>query len=141
MADRAVHLPIGWAAHLLDEFAIGMEEESVDGFLLTLDRALRQVIAAGSNVADWREVLAVMRRYALPYLDHEELLWAENLYQKATVMIEETARRIDMRQAWQKMEQARLLGNIEADLITAFDVAGLMDVLAERLPTLGIPSC
>jgi DNA-binding LacI/PurR family transcriptional regulator/signal transduction histidine kinase len=141
MADSAACLPPGWAARLLDEFAVGMEKKSADGFLLTLDRALRQVIAAGSNVADWREVLAVMRRYVLPHLDHEELLWAEYLCQKANVMIGEVARRIDMRQAWQKMEQARLLGNTEAALITSFDVARLMDVLVERLPTLDIPSC
>ncbi|MBN1813864.1 MAG: substrate-binding domain-containing protein [Anaerolineae bacterium] len=141
MADRAAHLPAGWATHLLDEFAVGVGKKSADGFLLTLDRALRQITAVGSSVADWHEVLAVLRRYAWPYLNHEEMLWAEYLCQKANVMIGETARRIDMRQAWQKMEQARLLGNIEADLITAFDVARLTDVLAERLPTLGIPSC
>jgi PAS domain S-box-containing protein len=141
MANRAVHLPVGWASHLLDEFAAGMKKKSVDGFLLTLDRSLYRATASGSNVPDWREVLAVMRRYTLPHLDQEELLWAEYLCQKANVIIGETARRIDMRQAWQKMEQARLLGNIEADLITAFDVKRLMDVLTERLPTLDIPSC
>lgn len=141
IADRATHLPAGWAPHLLDEFTVGMEKKSVDGFLLTLDRALRQITAAGSDVSDWHEILAVLRRYAWPYLSHEEALWAEYLCQKANVMIGETARRIDMRQAWQKMEQARLLGNIEADLITAFDVTRLIDVLAERLPTLGVPSC
>jgi PAS domain S-box-containing protein len=141
MAERAAHLPAEWAAHLLDEFAVGLGKKSADGFLLTLDRALRQVTSAGSNVADWHLVLAVLRRHALPYLNHEEVLWAEYLCQKANVMIGETARRIDMRQAWQKMEQARLLGSTEADLITAFDVASLTDVLAERLPTLGIPSC
>ena len=141
VANHASHLPTGWATHLLDEFVAGVENKSVDGFLLTLDRILRQVTAAGNNVADWRKVLVVMRRYALPHLNHEESLWAEVLCQKAIVMIGEMARRIDMRQAWEKMEQARLLGNIEADLITAFDVASLMDVLAERLPTVDIPSC
>ncbi|MBN1979347.1 MAG: substrate-binding domain-containing protein [Anaerolineae bacterium] len=141
IANRAVHLPVGWASHLLDKFAVGMKKKSVDDFLLTLDRTLHQATASGSNVADWREVLAVMRRYTSPHLDQEELLWAEYLCQKANVIIGEAARRIDMRQAWQKMEQARLLGNIEADLITAFDVKRLTDVLTERLPTLDIPSC
>jgi PAS domain S-box-containing protein len=141
IADRATHLPAGWASHLLDEFTVGVEKKSVDGFLLTLDKALRQITAARSDVSDWHEILAVLRRHAWPYLSHEEMLWAEYLCQKANVTIGETVRRIDMRQAWQKMEQARLLGNIEADLITAFDVARLTDVLTERLPTLGVPSC
>jgi PAS domain S-box-containing protein len=141
LMDRPNHLPARWATRLLDEFVAGIEKKSADGFLRALDQMLSQITAYGSNVADWHEVLAVLRRYVLPYLGHEEVVWTDDLWQKASVMIGEAAKRIEMRRTWQKTEQARLLGNTEADLITTFDLARLTDVLAERLPALDIPSC
>jgi PAS domain S-box-containing protein len=141
VADRSGHLSAGWAAQLLNAFVAEMDNKSAGTFLLTLNKVLRQVTAIGSNVADWHEVLSVLRRYASPSLGDDEALWAEDLWQKAGIMIGETARRVEMQQAWQKTQQAQLLGDIEGALITTFDVARLMDLLAERLPQLGISGC
>jgi signal transduction histidine kinase/DNA-binding LacI/PurR family transcriptional regulator len=139
--DRSGHLPTGWAAHLLDALVAELDSKSAGGFLLALDKVLRHVIAAESNVADWHGVLSVLRRHALPYLGNHEVFQAEDLWQQARVMIGETEKRVEMYQAWQKTRQARLLGEIEEDLITTFDVARLADLLVEKLPHLGIPSC
>jgi PAS domain S-box-containing protein len=135
------HLPAEWAAGLLDALAGELAGEAAGGFLTALDKVLRQVIAAGGDVADCHVVLSVLRRHVLPCLGGAEVLRAEDLWQQARVMIGETAKRIEMHQTWRKTQQARMLGEIEGDLITTFDLTGLMNILIERLPRLGIPSC
>jgi GAF domain-containing protein len=76
----------------------------------------------------------------LPYLDDETLLLAETLWQQARVMIGEIAERAQAYKALQGEQQAQILRQIEASLITTFDVGALMDVLAGELPGLGLPS-
>jgi PAS domain S-box-containing protein len=125
----------------LDAFAGELAGESAGGFLLALDKVLRQVTAAGGDVADWHTVLSVLRRHVLPCLGSAQALRAEDLWQQARVMIGETAKRVEMHQAWRETQQARLFGEIEGTLITTFDVTRLMGVLVDRLPRLGIPSC
>ncbi len=139
--DRSGHLPLGWAARLLDAFVAELDAKSVGGFLLALDKVLRHAAAAESNLVDWHGVLSVLRRHALPYLSQHEVLQAEDLWQQARVMIGEVEKRVEMYQAWQKTRQAWLLAEIEGGLIATFDVARLADLLVERLPNLGIPSC
>ncbi len=141
VGDYSDHLPIGWAAQLLDAFVAELEEKSAARFLSALGEVLRQVTAAGSDVSDWHGVLSVLRRHTLPCLEVDQVLRAEDLWQQARVMIGEAVKRVEMRQAWQKTQQARLLTEIEGALNTTFDLAGLMDLLVEKLPYLGIPSC
>ncbi len=138
---HADHLPAVWAADLLDAFAGDLSGESAGGFLPALDKLLCQVMAAGGNVADWHAVLSMLRRHMLPCLSSTEALRAEDLWQQARVMLGETAKRAEMHRTWREMQQTWLLEEIEGTLITTFDVTGLMDVLAERLPGLGVPSC
>jgi len=56
-------------------------------------------------------------------------------------MIGETAQRAQAYQTFQAARQAQTLREIETTLTTTLDVAGLMDVLAQNLPRLGIPGC
>ena len=51
------------------------------------------------------------------------------------------AERSQAYQILQAEQQAQTLRELSQSLITTFDIAGLMDVLAEGLPRLGIPSC
>ncbi len=139
--DHSDRLPMGWAAGLLDAFVGELASESAGGFLPALDKVLLQVIAAGGDVADWHAVLSALRRHVLPCLDSAKVLRAEDLWQQARLMLGETAKRVEMHQTWQKTQQARMLGEIEGALITTFDLTGLMNILIERLPRLGIPSC
>ncbi len=138
---RSDGLPAGWSARLLDAFAVEIAEKSAGRFLLTLDEILRQATAAGGDVANWHGVLSVLRRHTLPCLDRDEALRAEDLWQQARVMIGEMGKRVEMRQAWQKSQQARLVAEIGGALSTTFDLMRLMDLLAEKLPHLGFPGC
>jgi DNA-binding LacI/PurR family transcriptional regulator/GAF domain-containing protein len=136
------------AEQALDGFIAEVEGESPGIFLQTLDELLRQVTAAGDgsqtgaeqDVAAWQEALSTLRRHLLPYLDGDALRRAENLWQQARVLIGETARRAQAYQALRAGQRAQTLREIGGALITTFDVGELMDLVAEGLPSLGIPS-
>jgi PAS domain S-box-containing protein len=138
----AAGLNSDWADQLLAAILTELEDESPGDFLPTLDMILRQVMAAGGQVMVWQNVISAMRRCVVPYLGCNEVLQrADDLWLQAQVMIGEIARRAQGYQAWQAGEQADILNQIETALITTFDVEGLMHILAQELPRLGIPGC
>jgi DNA-binding LacI/PurR family transcriptional regulator/GAF domain-containing protein len=131
-----------WPGRLLDAFVAALTAESPGIFLQELEDMLRQAMAAaGGDVAVSHGVLSALRRNALPYLDDEALSLAEDLWQQARVMIGQTVARVQAYQAVQAKQMAQVLREIEEALLTTFDLDSLMDVLTERLPELGIPSC
>jgi PAS domain S-box-containing protein len=148
-----------WMEQVLDGFVAALttkvEEESPAVFLQALDEALYQAEAAGSGplagpgarsrrlrqgVAAWQGALSALRRQVLPFLDDEALLRAESLCQQARVLIGEMAWREHAHQVSMADQRVRELREIGAALITTFDLGELMDVLAEGLSHLGIPS-
>ena len=129
-----------WAGRLLDGFLA--EIQGTPGvFLSELSEVLRQVMLNGGNVGAWQGAISALRRYWLPYLDNRKLLQAEDLWHQARVVIGETAQRIQFYQRLQAELQARTLREIGAALIATLNVEELMNVVVERLPGLGIPSC
>ncbi|HEU4322411.1 MAG TPA: substrate-binding domain-containing protein [Roseiflexaceae bacterium] len=111
------------------------------GFLEELERALERAMAGDSSTAVWQNVVSALRRCVLPYLDAPARQRAENLLGQARVLIGEVAQRALAFQQLQAERQAATLRAIGQALITTFDVATLVDVLAEQLPQLGIASC
>ncbi|MBN1217992.1 MAG: substrate-binding domain-containing protein [Anaerolineae bacterium] len=139
-----------WAEQLLDAFVatLGakMEGESPATFLSTLDEVLRQVIAADGDAALWQNGLLVLRRFLLPCLSNNEtetsyLERAEEVWGQAAIMIGEAARRTRLNRRLQAERQAQTLREIGQALMTTFDVTESVEVLAQDLPRLGIPSC
>jgi hypothetical protein len=53
----------------------------------------------------------------------------------------QAAKRIQAYQTLQAEQQVQALRQLSQALITTFDISDLMNVLAEGLPRLGIPSC
>jgi signal transduction histidine kinase/DNA-binding LacI/PurR family transcriptional regulator len=132
----------GWEEQLLDAFAAELGGESPRGFLSALDGILQRVMEVGSEVTAWQGAVSVLRRRMLPCLSEGEASsLAEDLWQQARVLIGERAARAHARQALQADQQAQVLREVGQALITTFEVEGVMDVLAEGLPQLDIPSC
>jgi DNA-binding LacI/PurR family transcriptional regulator/anti-anti-sigma regulatory factor len=131
-----------WASQLLEAFVADLEGRSPGTFLSILDRILRQAEAAGGEVITWQGVLGALHRHALPILSGSALFYpAESLWQQAQVMIARTALRARSYRQWQAEQQAESFREIGQTLITTFDMAELMDVIASELPRAGIPSC
>jgi hypothetical protein len=90
----------------------------------------------------FENIISVLRRQLLPALvnDAARLAQADDLWQQGRVAISEGILRVQAYQEVQIEQQSRLLRDIDRALITTFDVAGLMDILAVELPRLGISS-
>jgi PAS domain S-box-containing protein len=130
-----------WQARLLDSFVSDLQGESPGAFLSALSAVLRPTVIVGGEVIAWQGAVSALRRHTSPYLDGQVLRRAEDLWQQARVMIGETAQRSEARQRQQVEQQAQIVREIGTELIATFDVRGVMDMLADRLSGLGIPSC
>jgi DNA-binding LacI/PurR family transcriptional regulator/signal transduction histidine kinase len=139
----AASLNPGWAARLLGAFSAVLKDQSSIAFLSALDEVLRQVGAEGGDVMQWHKVLFVLRHHAFPSLvDDEALPRVENLWQQTQGLIGEVAQ---WAQAYRRIQAERrafeFTIRISEPLMTAFDIAGLTDVVAQQLPQMGIRSC
>jgi PAS domain S-box-containing protein len=132
----------GWADQLLAAFSTELQGEPPGDFLLALEALLRQVIVRAGQMEVWPNVISALRRCALPHLDEGQVRQrAEDLWLQAQVLIGEIAQQAQRYQTAQAEQQSRVLAEIGSVLITTFDVEGLMNILAQELPRLGIPGC
>jgi DNA-binding LacI/PurR family transcriptional regulator/signal transduction histidine kinase/ActR/RegA family two-component response regulator len=148
---QAVHAPTSgqkmamastWAERLLDTFAAEINGEAPGHFLLALDDVLSQVTAANGDLTLWQGALSILRRHVLACLvDNETQAQAENLWQQARVLVGEAIQQAEAYRRFQAERQADVIRRMSYALITTFDVAELMVVMARELPILGIPGC
>jgi PAS domain S-box-containing protein len=130
-----------WAARLLDSFTAEVAGEARGLFLPTLESALNQVLAVDGNIAAWQGALSVLRREILPYLGDEVTVQrAEDLWQQARVLVGEMALQAQRYRELQTMRQVQALRELGQELTVTLELTELMDVLADRLPRLGLPS-
>ncbi|CAG0936493.1 two-component system, NarL family, sensor histidine kinase EvgS [Thermoflexales bacterium] len=110
-------------------------------FLSELAAVLEEAARHGTDVSDWQDTVSLLRCCVLPGLNAEQRAQAEDLFGQARVLIGEAAQRTQAYRQLQAERQSDMLREIGQALITAFNVEKLADVLAERLPALGIASC
>lgn len=139
-AITATELDILWAEQLLDSFVEELEGKSTGVFLAALDIILHLTMTTGGNMPAWQGALSALRRSTLSHLDDEARARAEDLWQQARVMIAEATEQAQTAQALHAEQQAEVLRQVGQELLTTFDVQGLMDVFEDGLPRLEIPS-
>ena len=125
---------------LLNSFVGELKGESPGLFIRELDAALRQTMAADGDIVAWHGAISALRQQTLSCSKDPSLVLAEDLWQQARVAIGEVAQRAQAQAQLRADQQTQILREIGAALLTTFDMRGLMDVLAERLPNVGIPS-
>ena len=131
----------GWASRLLDAFLDTLKKPSKGSFLYDLDGILRQLCIKGHDVTQWQDLLPILRLHALAV--HHTGSWTtsevDTLLQRALAMIIEVAL---WAQAYRRIQSERSALDfntmISEPLMTAFDIAGLTDVVASQLPQMGI---
>jgi PAS domain S-box-containing protein len=127
-----------WAESVLDAFILDLGESQPGGFLTALREVLRGTTLADGVSLACQNVLSVLQRYAVSYEDSPKALL---LIGQARTMLGETTSRVFAQRQLQTESRVQTLHAITSALITTFEVERLVDVLAEGLPTLGIPSC
>lgn len=130
-----------WAKQLEDTFRSEINGKSHGQFQSTLGGMLQRGVLDGDETAAWQNVISVLRRELLPTLNDQLKLRAEDLLGQARVVIGEAVQRAQSARQLQIEHQNQALRDIGQALITTFNVDKLADVLAERLPDLGIKSC
>ena len=95
----------------------------------------------GTDLSVWHGVISAMRQQMAPCLGGDALHRAENLWHQARVLVSQVTEQQETLRVLQTEQEAQILREIEMALLTTFDIAGLMEVLAHQLPRLGIPSC
>ncbi len=132
-----------WVEKLLDTFTADLLGPASGTFLITLEKTLGQMVTLSDNMSIWQHVISTLRRLTLPYLmnDTPLLLKAEDLWQQARVLIASLSERVWANRTLNEGRQAHILRLVGQSLITIFDIEKLVDVLAQALPTLGIPGC
>lgn len=113
-------------------------QEPSQSFLSNLNHILEQAMRVDHDVVHWQNVVSILRRWVLEHISTSENV--EVLISQARVVVEEAVQRSQAYAQWRADREAENLRETNRALLTAFDVNQLTDVLAERLPTLEIPS-
>jgi signal transduction histidine kinase/AraC-like DNA-binding protein len=106
--------------------------------LSTLNNVLEQAMPLDHDRLHWQNVISILRRWALATLSDSENV--EVSISQARVVAEEAIQRVQAYAQWRADRAAEHLRETNRALLTTFEVNQLVDVLAESLPGLGIPS-
>ena len=108
-------------------------------FIRTLNTVLQETIKARGDMLVWQSAISVLRHTIISLTnDAEILLHAENLWHQARILIGEASERKQAYRRVKSMQQAQLLRQVSEGLIATFDMAMMLDGLADDLPRLGI---
>jgi len=109
-------------------------------FLTVLENVLNRAIAEQREIAVWQSAISVLRRWALAGAPLETAARLEALLSQARLAVNEAAQQSWAYWKWQADRQAEKISETSRALLTSFDIRQLINVLAEQLPRLGIPS-
>jgi signal transduction histidine kinase len=108
--------------------------------MAALHEILRHVIAAGSDLRGWQDVLSAMRQKLAPCLAAEPELRAraDDRWHDLRLLIAGVAQSREVQHRLEAERRARDLSGASEALVTAFDVASLARAAVVELPRLGI---
>ncbi len=142
--DPETGIPSGWMKCILDDFgnamAAGTDNKKESGFLNSFENILYQITASGCDLDGCQSAISAMRNYIIPYLDTNMTRKAEDLWQQARVLVEETVRRDQACRIYQAEGRTHTLREIENTLLINLSVSSLMEILKKNLPKLEIES-
>jgi len=137
MADAA-----GWLEDLLVAFTADMREDHGVALVSTLDKILRQVAQHGDDIPRWQDVISMLRqRLQPPTGDLALSSRAEALWHQARVFVGEAMRKAVAQHQLQMDHENIAVRIFGQALVTTLDFTTLLDIIADRMPPLGIPAC
>ena len=147
LSEMSAALPAGtydpaWLAQFAQDFFAELGGQAAGRFLQTLKEIAQRVGAAEGDLSCWHGVLSALRRCVRPALDQTPILArAEDLWQQARALLGEIIEQAKTSQNMQAGQQIMTLQSLGQTLLSVLDVSELMDILAQKLPKVGIPSC
>ena len=127
---------------LLDSFYSAIINNQAVICLQSWNRLLCNVLWNRNDVFSWHAVLSEIRRYTLPYISQvKTLTFAEDMFHQVRVMISEKVLLEEKFRHHASVLETQSLNYLRENLLVTLDERQLMDVLAVRLPEVGITSC
>ena len=141
LSKRISHLDCDVSV-LCKAFIKDFHSYSSDAFLSELEKELRK-ISDHYHFLDIEDVISIFRQQMLPFVIDEPqiLVWAENLFQQAQVLVQEKKTAVWAYEAVQLERLNRVLQEIGQVLVTNFDLQKIMDSLEVNLPKISLPGC
>ena len=140
--------PQRWAEEIVKAFLTEILEApknpaNTGEFLRIFEQQLQHIAGLGGNVDIGQDVISSLSQPFHAYSCEAPDMWqqAEILCQQGRIIVYKLARRIQLRKQTEAEQRAAIIREIGQRLITTFDVGGLMNVLTEELPRLGILQC
>jgi DNA-binding LacI/PurR family transcriptional regulator len=117
--------------------------ESRHKFIAALEDALQATPANVQDMEQWHSLLSTLRHYTTPYLVDDPDRWfrVENLWQQARIVVQQEAQRRELAHNLENLLLTLMLREADRRLMDVFDMAQLLDAIAQELPKLGIPAC
>ncbi len=128
-----------WLENLIEIFIHEVQKPS-RRFVNSLYSLLDQQASLKGDAAPWQNILSIIRHWLLLYYPDSERVAVEALVSKARVVVGETERHNHAFTQWQVDRTTEKLNELNRTLLTTIDMQQLTDVLAEKLPAVGIPS-
>ncbi len=131
-----------WWDQLWDAFHADLNGKSAGQFNPTLEQTMERLSGKVDDGFAWQNVLSDLQEKVLPGLGDDSKTWlhAETLLQQARVLVNDFSLRQRDQRRVAADHQTTALQSVSQALITTFDIHKLADVLAARLPELGIHS-
>jgi hypothetical protein len=131
-----------WPELLSNAFVREVRDRPSGDFLGLLNQFVQVSLRSGESIENWwRALLALRQLVDLPTTGTEANARAENLWLHAQMQLTETAERYWQYEQALTNKRNQIVHEVGQQLITARDVAGLVEVLADELPKVGIPGC
>jgi signal transduction histidine kinase/DNA-binding LacI/PurR family transcriptional regulator/AraC-like DNA-binding protein/CheY-like chemotaxis protein len=141
--DSAMDLDVSydnqWLKTLIDIFIHEVQKPSgelVNKIHSLLDK--QEPLIAGA--VPWQNLLSIIRRWLLLYYPDSKRVMVETLVSMVRVVVNEAEQHTHAFTQWQADRTTERINDLNRALLTTIDMQQLTDVLAEKLPTVGIPS-
>lgn len=147
--ERRAQIMASICSSLPNDCEPSLVEAFFDAFLMELDAGqtgaflsmLQRIALMQRSVDQWQDAISALRQQVLPSLKQPgSILLAENIWQQGRLFLSESQQRISANQMLDKKLFSDELQHLGLELSYSFDVKSIMDVLAQRLPAIGIPA-
>ena len=128
-----------WLKDLIELFICEVRKPS-GRFVNSLYSLLEKYASMKTEDLPWQNLLSIIRHWLLLYYPDSKRLAVETLVSKARVVVSEAEQHTNAFSQWQTDRTNEKLNELNRALLTTIDLQQLADVLAERLPAVGIPS-
>lgn len=130
-----------WPYKILDSFYQELLESKKGKFVKTLNSIIYRTMDLNSNISIWHKMLSEFRCQTMSCISDRRLLTnAEDIWHQARIMISDIAQRIVTIRGFSHRNEELTMRTLTMQLNTIISIEELLNVIAERLPKIGIES-